>query len=102
MNQPVTRTIKGICIVTIFADLFLLSIKFKNKTLAPGYAHLHAIKIQYTLTVFWLRSDLYRDTRNAQPNLYRDDKTCAKPSLHQEYLPIEVSGPCPDGFATQH
>ncbi len=29
---------------------------------APGYAHLPAIKIHYTLTVFWLRSTLYRDT----------------------------------------
>jgi hypothetical protein len=30
-----TRTIKGICIVTIFADLILLSIKFKKKHLHP-------------------------------------------------------------------
>ena len=29
---------------------------------APGHAHLLAIIIQYTLTVFWLRSALYRDT----------------------------------------
>ena len=30
--------------------------------LAPGHAHLFAIKLQYILTVFWLRSALYRDT----------------------------------------
>jgi hypothetical protein len=30
--------------------------------LAPGHAHLLAIKILYILTVFWLRSNLYRDT----------------------------------------
>jgi hypothetical protein len=30
--------------------------------LAPGHAHLLTIKLQYTLTVFWLRSTLYRDT----------------------------------------
>ena len=30
--------------------------------LAPGHAHLLAIKLQYTLTGFWLRSALYRDT----------------------------------------
>jgi len=30
--------------------------------LVPGYAHLLAIKIQHTLTVFWLRDKLYRDT----------------------------------------
>ena len=29
---------------------------------APGHAHLLVIKIIYTLTVFWLRSGLYRDT----------------------------------------
>ena len=35
--------------------------------LAPGYAHLLAIKFQYTLTVFWLRSTLYRDTAPVLP-----------------------------------
>jgi hypothetical protein len=29
---------------------------------APGHAHLPARKIRYTLTVFWLRSALYRYT----------------------------------------
>ncbi len=29
---------------------------------APGRAHLHIIEIHYTLTVFWLRDKLYRDT----------------------------------------
>ena len=29
---------------------------------APGFPHLHTIKIQYTLTDFWLRDNLYPDT----------------------------------------
>jgi hypothetical protein len=29
---------------------------------APGFPHLHVIKIQYTLTDFWLRDKLYTDT----------------------------------------
>ena len=37
---------------------------------APGHAHLLTIKIQYTLTVFWLRSTLYRDTAPVLPTKF--------------------------------
>jgi hypothetical protein len=42
--------------------------------MAPGYAYLLAIKIQYYVTVFWLRDSLYRDTAPMPPTkiLYRD------------------------------
>jgi len=38
--------------------------------LAPGYAHLLAIQFQYTLTVFWLRSALNRDTAPVLPTSF--------------------------------
>jgi len=72
------------------------------------------------LTVFWLRSTLYRDTapvpfinflqpkqllsylsklyrdtRNAQSNLYLDGKKCVIPSLHRDNFLAKVPGPCP-------
>jgi hypothetical protein len=73
----------GKLLVTLFAppgrDFVATLLNFCSCTqdkfvmvIAPGHptslryvgqsAHLHAIKIQYTLTVFWLRSTLYRDT----------------------------------------
>jgi hypothetical protein len=36
---------------------------------------------------------LYRDTRNAQQNLYLDGKTRAIPSLHRDYFLAKVPGP---------
>jgi hypothetical protein len=38
--------------------------------LAPGYVHLLAIKIKHYLTVFWLRSTLYRDTAPVRPTSF--------------------------------
>jgi hypothetical protein len=85
---------------------------------APGHAHLPAIIIQYTLIVFWLRStlyhdtaplppiifvtgdnsrlrsNLYRDTHNAQQTLYLGGKNCAVPSLHRDSFLAKVPGPC--------
>ncbi len=37
---------------------------------APGHAHLHAIKIQYTLTDFLLRDKLYPDTAPVLPTSF--------------------------------
>jgi len=46
--------------------------------LAPGHAHLLAIKTQYTLTVFCLRSALYRDTAQVPAtNFVTEDKFAA-------------------------
>jgi len=38
---------------------------------------------------------LYRDTRNAQLNLYHDGKKCAIPSLHRDHFAAKETGPCP-------
>jgi hypothetical protein len=96
--------------------------------LAPGHppslcfggqsAHLHAIK-SCTLTTFWLRDRLYRDTAqvpatsfvtgdkfaapiklvprhsyNSQ-NVYLDGKKCAIPSLHRDSFSAKEPGLCP-------
>jgi len=42
-----------------------------------------------------LRSNLHRDTRNAQPNLCHDGKKCAIPSLHRDSILAKVPGLCP-------
>jgi hypothetical protein len=71
--------------------------------LAPGHAHLLAIKIQYTLTVFWLRDSLYPhhslSSHGAGPTLVmlsqlstRTAKTRAIPSLHRDNFPAKVPG----------
>jgi hypothetical protein len=39
-----------------------------------------------------LRSNLYRDTRNAYKNLYLDTKNRAKPSLHRDIFLAKVTG----------
>jgi hypothetical protein len=62
----------------------------------PGPRHCNAKKL-YALTYASFASILYRDTRNAQPALYLDGKTCAPvslrssghgiPSLHRDYFP---------------
>lgn len=60
MPEMLTRTV---CLIGL--SRFLLNSCPQDKFLmvhAPGHAHLLAIKIQYTLTVCWLRSALYRDT----------------------------------------
>ncbi len=45
---------------------------------APGHAHLHVIKIQYTLTDFWLRDNLYPDTAPVpSPKFVTGDKLAA-------------------------
>ena len=38
---------------------------------------------------------MYRDTRNVQPTLYLDSKTCAIPSLHRDKFLAKVQGNCP-------
>ena len=35
---------------------------------------------------------MYHDTRNAQPALYLDGKTCAIPSLHRDSFLAKVPG----------
>jgi hypothetical protein len=87
---------------------------------APGHAHLHAIK-SCTVTDFWLRDSLYRDTApvpaqnfvtgekfaapikpvprysyNSQ-NLYLDGKKCAIPSLHRDNFLAKVPAPSTRG-----
>ena len=42
-----------------------------------------------------MQSKLYRDTRNANPTLYLDGKTCAIPSLHRDKFRAKVPGPNP-------
>ncbi len=60
---------------------FLLSSCTQDKfvmVLTPGHAHLLAIKLRYTLTVFWLRSTLYRDTAPVLPtSIVTGDKFAA-------------------------
>jgi len=49
---------------------------------APGFPHLHAIKIQYTLTVFLLRDKLYPDTAPVpSQNFVTGDKLAAPINL---------------------
>ncbi len=58
--QHLTRTV---CLIDL--SRFLLSSFPQDRfvmVLAPGHAHPPAIKSQFTLTVFWLRDKLYRDT----------------------------------------
>jgi len=121
--QQLTRTV---CLIGL--SRFLLSSYSQDKfemVLASGYTHLHTIKLQYTLTVFWLRSTLYRDTAPVLPTkLVTGDKlsapiklctatrvmlnkictwtakTRAKPSLHRDPslrsgLLAKVPGFCP-------
>jgi hypothetical protein len=103
-----TRTIWVSC-----SSQFLLSSCTHDKfvmAVTPGHppslrfggqsAHLHVIKILFTLTVFWLRSTLYRDTRNAQYNLYLDGKNCAVPSLHPR-CSLRSRGARRDSFAAK-
>jgi hypothetical protein len=63
-----TRTV---CLIGL--SRFLLSSCTQDKfvmVLAPGHAHLNPIKIIYTLTVFWLRDSLYRDTTPVLPTSF--------------------------------
>jgi hypothetical protein len=46
------RLSHGFCFCSCTQDKFVM-------VLSPRHAHLLAIKIQYTLTVFWLRDSLY-------------------------------------------
>jgi len=88
---------------------------------APGFPHLHAIKIYYTLTDFLLRDNLYPDTAPVPaPNFVTGDKlaapikfvpgsrqhlgkictwtakTRAIPYLHRDKFMPKVPGHCPD------
>ena len=47
--------------------------------LAPGHAHLHAIKIQYTLTNFLLLDKLYPDTAPVLPSSFVTGDKLATP-----------------------
>ena len=74
-----TRTV---CLIGL--SRFLLSSCTQDKfvmVLAPGHAHLLAIKFQYTLTVFWLRSALYRDTAPVLPTSFVTGDKFAAPII---------------------
>ena len=55
--------------------------------LTPGHAHLFAIKFQYTLTVFWLRDKLYRDTAPVPATSY---VTGDNPDSYRDASPIKL------------
>jgi len=107
LQLTITRTV---CLIGL--SRFLLCSYHQDKfvmVLEPGHAPLLTIKFQCTLTVFWLRSTLYRDTAPVPPTKYVTGdkfaapiklctatlvklnklctwmaKTRAKPSLHRD------------------
>ena len=113
-----TRTIKVSCLSRF---LLLLRINKFVMAIAPGHAHLHAIKIQYRdkflaprqlvprhctsayLPTFCYRDNLLATYQICTATLVMLNKICtwtaktrAIPSLHRDNFLVKASGPCPD------
>ncbi len=118
MKQKLTRTIWVSCLSHFLLLLLhkrqicnvfftLIGSSARNLNLVPGLITAFEIDCtpslcQWLQTTLYpgknsrLRSNLYRDTRNVQQNLYHDGKKCAIPSLHRNNFPTKEPGYCPD------